>query len=36
MREDMSVGEGRVIGSTLQSDVTWIVECPTVIPFSSE
>ena len=36
MREDMSVGEDRVIGSTLQSDDTRIVECTTVIPFSSE
>ena len=32
----MSVDEDRVMGNTLQSDVTWIVECPTVIPFSSE
>ena len=36
VREGISVCEDRVIGITLQSDVTWIVECPTVIPFSSE
>ena len=31
----MSVGEDRVIGSTLQSDDTRILECTTVL-FSSE
>ena len=31
VREGMSVGEDRVIGSTLQSDGTRIAECPTVI-----
>ena len=36
LSEGMSVGEGRVIGSTLQSDGTRIEECTTVIPFSSE
>ena len=36
VREGMSVCEGRVIGSTLQSDETRRVECITVIPFSSE
>ena len=35
-REGMSVCEGRVIGSTLQSDGTRIEECPTVLSFSSE
>ena len=35
VREGMSVCEGRVIGNTLQSDETKIVECPTVF-FSSE
>ena len=36
VREGMSVCEGRVNGSTLQSDGTRIMECTTVIPFSSE
>ena len=36
VREGMSVGEVRVIGNTLQSDVTRIAECKTVISFSSE
>ena len=36
MREGMSVGEDREIGSTLQSDDMGIVECLTVISFSSE
>ena len=37
VREGMSVGEDRVIGHTLQSDDTRIVECTTtVISFSSE
>ena len=36
VREGMSVCEGRVIGNTLQSDGTRIVECITVTPFSSE
>ena len=36
LREGMSVCEDRVIGNTLQSDVTRIMECITVIPFSSE
>ena len=36
MREGMSVGEDRVIGNTLQSDVTRIEECATVFSFSSE
>ena len=36
VREGMSVGEDRVIGSTLQSDGMRIEECPTVFPFSSE
>ena len=35
-REGMSVCEVRMIGSTLQSDVTRIAECKTVISFSSE
>ncbi len=35
VREGMSVGEDRVIGSTLQSDGTWIPEYSTV-PYSSE
>ena len=34
-RESMSVGEDRVIGNTLQSDVTRIIECTTVF-ISSE
>ena len=36
VREGMSVYEERVIGNTLQSDVTRIAECPTVISFSGE
>ena len=36
LREGMSVGEDRVIRSTLQSDGTRTAECATVIPFSSE
>ena len=36
MREGMSVGEDRVIGNTLQSDETRILECVIVIPFSCE
>ena len=32
----MSVCEGRVIGSTLQSDGMRILECVTIFPFSSE
>ena len=36
VREGMSVCEGRVMGNTLQSDDTRIVECVTVIPISSE
>ncbi len=36
VREGMSVGEDREIGSTLQSDGTRILECMTVPPFSSE
>ena len=36
VREGMSVGEDRVIGDTLQSDDMGIVECLTVISFSSE
>ncbi len=36
VREGMSVGEDRVIGNTLQSDGTRIVECKTAMPFSSE
>ena len=32
----MSVCEDGMIGNTLQSDVTRILECTTVIPFSSE
>ena len=36
VREGMSVGEGRVIGNTLQSDDTRRVECVTVVTFSSE
>ena len=36
VREGMSVCEDRVIGNTLQSDVTRIAECKTVISFSSE
>ena len=36
VREGMSVCEDRVIGNTLQSDDMGIVECLTVISFSSE
>ena len=36
VREGISVCEDRVIGNTLQSDVTRIAECKTVISFSSE
>ena len=36
VREGMSVCEDRMIGSTLQSDGTRILECDTVISFSSE
>ena len=36
VREGMSVDEDGMIGSTLQSDRMGIVECPTVISFSSE
>ena len=36
VREGMSVCEDRMIGSTLQSDGTRILECVTVISFSSE
>ena len=36
VREGMSVCEHRVIGSTLKSDRTRIVECVTVFSFSSE
>ena len=36
VREGMSVCEDRVIGNTLQSDDTRIVECPTVFTISSE
>ena len=36
VREGMSVCEDRVIGSTLKSDRTRIVECVTVFSFSSE
>ena len=36
VREGISVGEVRVIRNTLQSDVTRIAECKTVISFSSE
>ena len=36
VREGMSVCEGRVNGSTLQGDDTRLVECITVIHFSSE
>ena len=31
LREGMSVGEGRVIRHTLQSDLARIVECKTVL-----
>ena len=30
VREGMSVGEDRIMGHTLQSDGTRILECPTV------
>ena len=36
VREGISVSEDRVIGNTLQSDGTRIVECPTVPPFKGE
>ena len=36
VREGMSVCEGRMIESTLQSDGKRIDECPTVTPFISE
>ena len=36
MREGMSDCEDGVIGSTLQSDGTRIVECATALSFSSE
>ena len=36
VREGMSVCEDRMIGNTLQSDDTRMVECVTVTPFSSE
>ena len=36
VREGMSADEVRVIRNTLQSDVTRIAECITVIPFSNE
>ena len=36
VREDMSVCEDRVIGNTLQSDVTRFEECIIVFSFSSE
>ena len=36
VREGMSDCEDRVIGSTLQSDGTRILECTTGFPFSSE
>ena len=36
VREGMSADEVRVIRNTLQSDVTRIAECKTVISFSSE
>ena len=36
VREGMSVCEGRVMGNTLQSDGTRILECATVLSFSSE
>ena len=36
VREGMSVDEDRVIGNTLQSDDTRIVECVTVVTFSCE
>ena len=36
VREGMSACEDKVIGNTLQSDGTRILECTTVISFSSE
>ena len=36
VREGMSVCEDRVMGNTLQSDGTRILECATVLSFSSE
>ena len=36
VREGMSVCESRVIGNTLQSDVTRFEECTIVFSFSSE
>ena len=36
VREGMSVCEDRVIGNTLQGDITRKLECTTEIPFSSE
>ena len=36
VREGMSGCEGRVIGNTLQSDGTRILECATVLSFSGE
>ena len=36
VREGKSACEDRVIGNTLQSDDTRIVECVTITPFSSE
>ena len=36
VREGMSVREDRVMGNTLQSNNMRILECVTVIPFSSE
>ena len=36
VREGMSACEKRVIGNTLQSDGTRILECVTETPFSSE
>ena len=36
VREGMSVGEGRVIGNTLQGDGARKAECVTSTPFSCE
>ena len=36
MSEGISVCKDEVIGNTLQSDDTRIVECVTITPFSSE
>ena len=36
VREGMSVDEDGMIGNTLQSDGTRMLECATEIPFSSE